>query len=118
LIRADWPVTDTLTIPGTAVSGYYYALLRVTSGGDDAGARGYVAFAVREAPSRRSQILVQVPVNTWQAYNAWGGKSLYPHGARVTHTYDTAGNLSVSVAQADAAGGTSTASRKVSVAAH
>ena len=78
LIRADWPVTDTLTIPGTAVSGYYYALLRVTSGGDDAGARGYVAFVVREAPSRRSQILVQVPVNTWQAYNPWGGKSLYP----------------------------------------
>jgi hypothetical protein len=25
-----------------------------------------------------SAILVQVPVNTWQAYNAWGGKSLYP----------------------------------------
>jgi hypothetical protein len=60
------------------VSGYYYALLRVTSGGDDFGARGYVAFVVRDPPSRRSQILVQVPVNTWQAYNPWGGKSLYP----------------------------------------
>ena len=23
-------------------------------------------------------MLVQVPVNTWQAYNGWGGKSLYP----------------------------------------
>jgi N,N-dimethylformamidase beta subunit-like, C-terminal len=78
LIRADWPVTDTLTIPATAVSGYYYALLRVTSGGDDAGARGFVAFVVRDPPSRGSQILVQVPVNTWQAYNPWGGKSLYP----------------------------------------
>jgi N,N-dimethylformamidase beta subunit-like, C-terminal len=78
LIRADWPVTDTLTIPAAAVSGYYYALLRVTSGGDDTGARGYVAFVVRDPPSRRSQILVQVPVNTWQAYNPWGGKSLYP----------------------------------------
>jgi hypothetical protein len=78
LIRANWPVTDTLTIPATAVSGYYYALLRVTSGGDDADARGYVPFVVREAPTRHSQILVQVPVNTWQAYNPWGGKSLYP----------------------------------------
>jgi hypothetical protein len=78
LIRADWPVTDTLTIPTAAVSGYYYALLRVTSGGDDTGARGYVAFVVRDPPSRRSQTLVQVPVNTWQAYNPWGGKSLYP----------------------------------------
>src|SRR5215212_7948560 len=65
LIRANWPVTDTLKIPATAVSGYYYALLRVTSGGDDADAPGYVPFVVREAPTRHSQILVQVPVNTW-----------------------------------------------------
>src|SRR3954447_15171000 len=78
LIRADWPVTDTLSIPPTAVSGYYYALLRVTSGGDDGGARGWAAFVVRDPPTRRSQILVQVPVNTWQAYNPWGCKSLYP----------------------------------------
>jgi hypothetical protein len=78
LIRADWPVTDTLSIPANAVSGYYYALLRVTSGGDDSDARGSVAFVVRDPPTRRSQILVQVPVNTWQAYNPWGGKSLYP----------------------------------------
>jgi hypothetical protein len=78
LIRADWPVTDTLSIPATAVSGYYYALLRVTSGGDDTGRRAWAAFVVRDPPSRRSQVLVQVPVNTWQAYNPWGGKSLYP----------------------------------------
>lgn len=60
------------------MTGYYYALLRVTSGGDDTGARGYVPFVVRDPPTRRSQIVVQVPVNTWQAYNPWGGKSLYP----------------------------------------
>jgi hypothetical protein len=71
-------VTDTLSVPTTWVSGYYYALLRVTSGGDDTGVRGYVPFIVRAAPTRHSQILVQVPVNTWQAYNPWGGKSLYP----------------------------------------
>jgi hypothetical protein len=75
--RADWPVTDTVTVPAGAASGYYYALLRVTEGGDDRGARGYVVFIVRESPGRHSQILVQVPVNTWQAYNPWGGKSLY-----------------------------------------
>jgi hypothetical protein len=76
LERASWPVTDRLQIPGDWVSGYYYALLRITRG-RDAGARGYVPFIVVE-PARRSQILVQVPVNTWQAYNPWGGKSLYP----------------------------------------
>ncbi len=78
VVRAGWPVTDTLSVPTTWISGYYYALLRVTSGGDDTGARGYVPFIVRDPPARRSQILVQVPVNTWQAYNPWGGKSLYP----------------------------------------
>jgi len=75
--RADWPVTDTLSIPPDAVSGYYYALLRLTAGGDETGARAYVPFVVRAPATRRSEILVQVPVNTWQAYNPWGGKSLY-----------------------------------------
>jgi len=78
VLRAGWPVTDTLSVPTTWVSGYYYALLRVTSGGDDTGARGSIPFIVRDAPTRHSQVLVQVPVNTWQAYNPWGGKSLYP----------------------------------------
>jgi N,N-dimethylformamidase beta subunit-like, C-terminal len=78
VLRADWPVTDTVSVQDTWVTGYYYALLRVMSGGDDTGARGYVPFIVRAAPTHRSPILVQVPVNTWQAYNPWGGKSLYP----------------------------------------
>jgi hypothetical protein len=78
VVRAGWPVTDTLSLPGSAVSGYYHALLRLTSAGDDTGARGSVPFVVRSRATRRSQILVQVPVNTWQAYNPWGGKSLYP----------------------------------------
>ena len=75
LERASWPVTDSLVIPDDWVSGYYYALLRITRG-RDADTRGFVPFVVVE-PDRRSQILVQVPVNTWQAYNPWGGKSLY-----------------------------------------
>jgi hypothetical protein len=74
---AGWPVTDTVSVPPTWVSGYYYALLRVTSAGDDHDTRGWVPFVVREPSMRHSQILVQVPVNTWQAYNPWGGKSLY-----------------------------------------
>jgi hypothetical protein len=27
-----------------------------------------------------SAVLIQVPVNTWEAYNPWGGKSLYGYG--------------------------------------
>ena len=78
VVRADWPVTDTFSVPASSVSGYYHAVLRLTSAGDDTGKFGSVPFVVRESPARRSQILVQVPSNTWQAYNPWGGKSIYP----------------------------------------
>ena len=72
-VRLSWPVTDTIVIPPDWVSGYYLARL-VPSDGD---VRGTVPFVVREGGDRQSPILVEVPVNTWQAYNSWGGKSLY-----------------------------------------
>ena len=33
---------------------------------------------MREGAKRSASILVQASVNTWEAYNPWGGKSLYP----------------------------------------
>lgn len=72
-VRLSWPVTDQLQIPADWASGYYVALLAPSNGG----VRGTIPFVVREGTERRSAILVEVPVNTWQAYNAWGGKSLY-----------------------------------------
>jgi hypothetical protein len=78
VVHAGWPVTDVLSIPASSTSGYYVGVLRLTVGGDDTGALGYVPFVVRDPPGRRSPIVVQVPTNTWQAYNPWGGKSLYP----------------------------------------
>src|SRR5579884_2624369 len=45
-------------------------------GGRAAGASATTYLVVREDHSR-SDVLVQVPVNTWEAYNGWGGKSLY-----------------------------------------
>jgi len=73
-VHADWPVTDVLPLPATAASGYYIAQLALTTG-PQTGRVGNVYFVVRSADA--SQIVVQVPVNTWQAYNGWGGKSLY-----------------------------------------
>lgn len=77
LVRAAWPVTDTFRVPDDAVSGYYDAQLVLTSGAQ-AGRVQNVFFVVR-APTAApaSTIVVQVPANTWQAYNGWGGKSLY-----------------------------------------
>ena len=79
-IRADWPVAATLRVPQSWVSGYYLANVTLTSG-PGSGTVDRVPFIVRDPPGRQSQILGQVPVNTWQAYNGWGGKSLYEHSS-------------------------------------
>jgi N,N-dimethylformamidase beta subunit-like protein len=80
LFRAPWRVTDRIVIPPDAVSGYYEAKL-VIVGGAHAGAAGAVPLIVRQSPAApASAVLVQVPVNTWEAYNRWGGKSLYQFG--------------------------------------
>ena len=77
LLRAPWRVTDRVGIPPDAVSGYYEAKLKIVSGAH-AGAVGSIPLIVRQNPAApASAVLVQVPVNTWEAYNRWGGKSLY-----------------------------------------
>jgi hypothetical protein len=82
-LDAGWPVTDSMTVPAGWVSGYYLAALRLTTG-PSAGRGGWVPFIVRApASAPPSAVLVQASVNTWQAYNRWGGWSLYrdPAGA-------------------------------------
>jgi hypothetical protein len=74
-IVAGWPVTDRVTVAPGWVSGYYLVRAILTSG-PQAGASATTYVIVRR-PSSRSRMLVQVPVNTWQAYNSWGGRSLY-----------------------------------------
>jgi len=72
IVQAGWPVTDTLTIPSSWTTGYLMIRFRLPSG---QAATTYVI--LRDPPTHHSAILVQVPVNTWQAYNGWGGMSLY-----------------------------------------
>jgi hypothetical protein len=75
-LDAGWPVTDSIRVPATWVSGYYLAVLRLVTG-----RAGWIPFLVRAPASQRSAILVQAAVNTWQAYNRWGGISLYKDAA-------------------------------------
>jgi len=75
-LNAGWPVTDRLTVRPGWTSGYYLAELVLTDG-PNAGRGSWVPFVVRERPTQASDVLVQAPVNTWQAYNDWGGRSLY-----------------------------------------
>jgi hypothetical protein len=75
--RANWPVTDVVQTGSDWTSGYYLVEAVITSRAD-AGRVGTTYFILLQPPTApTSQILVQVPVNTWEAYNAWGGRSLY-----------------------------------------
>ncbi|HEY2542666.1 MAG TPA: N,N-dimethylformamidase beta subunit family domain-containing protein, partial [Gaiellaceae bacterium] len=76
-IRANWPVTDVLSTGPDWTSGYYLVEAILTNG-PMAGRVATTFFVLHEtAESSPSQIVVQVPVNTWEAYNSWGGRSLY-----------------------------------------
>ncbi|MFF9351287.1 N,N-dimethylformamidase beta subunit family domain-containing protein [Streptomyces sp. NPDC014734] len=76
LIACDWPVSWTLRVPRSWVSGIYVAVFTARDGH-----RACTPFVVRE-PARRSDILMVVPFTTYQAYNVWPhdgrtGKNLY-----------------------------------------
>ena len=72
---ANWPVSYSWVIPQEWENGNYLALLRTTSGDY---AFAYHPFIVRtRVPGSRSKIAFVTNYNTRQAYNSWGGKSLY-----------------------------------------
>jgi hypothetical protein len=73
---ARWPVTDVISIDPEWTTGVYLARLILT-GGEHAGLGALVPFVVRPPYGQVARVLVQQPVTTAQAYNHWGGKSLY-----------------------------------------
>ncbi|MDD5580533.1 MAG: DUF4082 domain-containing protein [Methylobacter sp.] len=66
---ASWPV------PADAVSGIYFAKV-IRQDGANAGKASHIVFIVRDDAST-SDILFQTSDTTWQAYNNYGGNSLY-----------------------------------------
>lgn len=78
LIECKWKSPYTLTLPtGTLAwtSGIYLAKLTTREG-----KQSHIPFVVRD-DTRFVNHLVQASVNTWQAYNNWGGKSLYDYNS-------------------------------------
>jgi len=71
LIDVNWTPSYRLDVPDEWLSGVYLALLT-----DSAGKQTYVPFVVRQ-DERSSDLLFKASFNTYQAYNAWGSKSLY-----------------------------------------
>ena len=88
LVRCSWPVTFTVPIGGQDVSGLY-ALKLVRQDGKTR----FVPLVVVD--SRQADLLLQASVQTYQAYNFWGGESLYrdasgtlPHGYASKVSFD------------------------------
>jgi len=79
-LETHWKVSYTLAIGTTWLSGVY--LIKMTTVHHD---EGYIILVVRAAHAGYAA-LVNLPVNTYQAYNLWGGYSLYLRG--VDGSYD------------------------------
>ncbi|UCG57501.1 MAG: hypothetical protein JSU70_21875 [Phycisphaerales bacterium] len=72
---ANWPVSYSWVVPAEWENGNYLALLRTSSGEY---AYAYHPFIVRtRVRGSRSKVAFVMNYNTRQAYNRWGGKSLY-----------------------------------------
>ncbi len=81
MIECDWTSSYTLAVPDNALdptdwaSGVYFAKLTGSSG-----KQNYITFVVRD-DKHISDLLFQASVTTYQAYNSWGGASLYPNNS-------------------------------------
>jgi N,N-dimethylformamidase beta subunit-like protein len=84
LTQCAWHPTLTFVVPSALPTGVYVAKLSARTGQSDC---LFVVLAARPQP-----LLAQLPTSTYEAYNAWGGDSLYPGGAdRVKVTGTTQG---------------------------
>ena len=68
----NWAVSGSWTVPSTATSGIYFAKVVRT----DTGGASHIVFIVRNDAST-SDMVIQTSDTTWQAYNTYGGNSLY-----------------------------------------
>jgi len=70
----NWDVSASWST-GTAVSGIHVATLKRV----DTGGASHIVFVVRD-DARQADVVVQTSDTTWQAYNQYGGGSLYCNG--------------------------------------
>ena len=68
----NWAVSASWAVPANATSGIYFARVIRT----DTGGASHIFFIVRNDASH-SDVLYQTSDETWQAYNNYGGNSLY-----------------------------------------
>ena len=71
----NWDASASWLVPADATSGIYFAKVART----DTGGASHIVFVVRDDASH-SDVLFQTSDTTWQAYNQYGGNSLYVGG--------------------------------------
>ncbi len=71
----NWSVSASWKVPTEAVSGLYMAQL-IREDSSDKGGESQIFFDVTE-PESHAPIALKTADSTWEAYNAWGGNSLY-----------------------------------------
>jgi hypothetical protein len=71
IVVCQWTKTTTLNVPADWVTGVYLAKLTASSG-----KQSFIYFVVRN-DGGHEDLVVQTSVTTYQAYNTWGGTSLY-----------------------------------------
>jgi len=71
MVVCSWRPAFSISTAPSWVSGAYLVKLASADG-----SQAYVPFVVRERIAR-APVVVQLSVTTWQAYNSWGGTSLY-----------------------------------------
>jgi len=76
LVDCDWQSSTSFVIGAEWRSGVYLARLEESVGNY----QSYVLFVVRD-DNDDADVVFQLPVNTYQAYNFWGGRSAYEWGS-------------------------------------
>ena len=80
-----WPATHELLVGENWRSGFYLVTF-IAHDAEQGRAESHAGFVVRGANDRatRPDMLYVLPTNTWNAYNTWGGRSLYTAGTAVS----------------------------------
>ena len=78
----DWPVAFEFNLADDATSGFYLVTLTASEGEADR-RTAHAGFVVRAGTEPKRCLLV-LATNTWNAYNTWGGASLYTGGHQVS----------------------------------
>ena len=79
LLVCDWPTAFSVTVPRAWTSGFY--LVKLTASNRR---QAYIPFIVKEAPTVHSALVLVDEIGTSEAYNWFGGKSLFTDTAYAT----------------------------------